>query len=274
MPRWRRRGAPRSARCAAWPAAHSVCALSTIFSAAPALLQSCTTPATIMCPPSLAPCRLRHALLWQGAGINVGLLNLGIVIRELAGTGSSLFYRNSILTEILKPGGWRQPADVHACVHASAYLVCVYVDARVSCSCGGCRFVRSMPASSPPAPCSCVQPWAAAATRCPAAAIRSCWAASHRWLCTSPTPKAHWSEWAIGRSADAARGGSVLPLLPLPVVPCGCPMQPFVLTCNDFRWACVCFSFAHMQVPAACGDSQECGAGRCADDAAAAAAGA
>lgn len=40
----------------------------------------------------------------QGSGINVGLLYLTIVIRELSEKGSTLSYRNSVLTELLKPG--------------------------------------------------------------------------------------------------------------------------------------------------------------------------
>ncbi|PSC67025.1 Kinesin KIF3A, partial [Micractinium conductrix] len=39
----------------------------------------------------------------QGSGINIGLLYLGICIKELAEKGSTLSYRNSTLTEILKP---------------------------------------------------------------------------------------------------------------------------------------------------------------------------
>ncbi|PSC67009.1 centromere-associated E, partial [Micractinium conductrix] len=38
-----------------------------------------------------------------GSGINIGLLYLGICIKELAEKGSTLSYRNSTLTEILKP---------------------------------------------------------------------------------------------------------------------------------------------------------------------------
>lgn len=45
-----------------------------------------------------------HWHSWQGSGINVGLLYLGMVIKELAERGSTLAYRNSMLTEVLRPG--------------------------------------------------------------------------------------------------------------------------------------------------------------------------
>ncbi len=50
-------------------------------------------------PPNCLPVRL-----FQGSGINVGLLYLGMVIKELAEKGSTLAYRNSMLTEVLRPG--------------------------------------------------------------------------------------------------------------------------------------------------------------------------
>lgn len=44
--------------------------------------------------------------LLQGSGINVGLLYLGMILKELSERGATLNYRLSVLTEILKPGGW------------------------------------------------------------------------------------------------------------------------------------------------------------------------
>lgn len=97
-PRWPRRAATRRSR---WAAAAGLaytpccggCSLSRFFAK---LAKACPGPLPcpgIRCSP-------------QGSGINVGLLYLGMVIKELAEAGSTLGYRNSLLTEILKPGTW------------------------------------------------------------------------------------------------------------------------------------------------------------------------
>lgn len=54
----------------------------------------------LLCPQPLALLSAAE----QGSGINVGLLYLGMVIKELSEKGSTLAYRNSMLTEVLRPG--------------------------------------------------------------------------------------------------------------------------------------------------------------------------